>query len=219
MIIQHVALNCIKTGCKELGKKLARTSPNIPIGKDLKYCSELSGQIAKKSKPLPVYSRFCICETHKGEGGLCLLPDFMPKDYLRKEGSDYVFTPHYVLDKLHAAKKGDGTFKIQSLVEKSLKDPDTKGRVMLEACCEDRVTAPGGFYYKLGFRFVHPQYNKECEQWLKMGGKYEDAPFALGRMYLPKENILHCLKYGYTEEEFNKYILPEIKDYIEKLHK
>lgn len=27
------------------------------------------------------------------------------------------------------------------------------------------------------------------------GGKREDAPWAVGVMYLPKENISHCLNY------------------------
>lgn len=35
-----------------------------------------------------------------------------------------------------------------------------------------------------------------CEKWLRNGGKRENAPFVIGQMFLPKENISHCLNYG-----------------------
>ena len=103
--------------------------------------------------------------------------------------------PHYHIDKLWTTGKGSGTNSVQDVVRRSLEDPKTQGRVMLDACCIDDKTAPGGFYYKLGFRFVNENTNKECAKWLAEGGKREDAPFALGMMYLPKENISQCLNY------------------------
>ncbi|MBD5401406.1 hypothetical protein HDR58_01200 [bacterium] len=103
--------------------------------------------------------------------------------------------PHYHLDKLWTTGRGSGTNSVQDLVRKSLQDPKTQGRVMLDACCIDGETAPGGFYYKLGFRFINESVNKECQEWIAKGGKREDAPFAIGIMYLPKENISQCLNY------------------------
>lgn len=103
--------------------------------------------------------------------------------------------PHYHIDKLWTTGKGSGTNSVQDVVRRSLEDPKTQGRVMLDACCIDDKTAPGGFYYKLGFRFINEEMNKECAKWLAEGGKREDAPFATGMMYLPKENISQCLNY------------------------
>lgn len=103
--------------------------------------------------------------------------------------------PHYYLDKLWTTGKSSGTNSVQALVRKSLQDPETQGRVMLDACCIDGETAPGGFYYKLGFRFINQKINDECAKWLAEGGKRENAPWAVGLMYLPKENISHCLNY------------------------
>ena len=108
----------------------------------------------------------------------------------------YETLPIYNIDKLWTKGKWTGTRSIQDVVRKSLADIDTQGRVTLEACCIDDISAPGGFYYKLGFRFSDNEMNKLCEEWLKNGGKKEDAPFAIGQMFLPKENISHCLNYG-----------------------
>lgn len=108
---------------------------------------------------------------------------------------DATWLPHYYLDKLWTTGKSSGTNSVQALVRQSLQDPATQGRVMLDACCIDGETAPGGFYYKLGFRFVNDLTNKECAKWLAEGGKRENAPWAVGLMYLPKENISHCLNY------------------------
>ena len=38
--------------------------------------------------------------------------------------------------------------------------------------------------------------NIKLEEWLKNGGKRENSPFITGTMFLPKENIEQCLKYG-----------------------
>jgi hypothetical protein len=104
--------------------------------------------------------------------------------------------PRYHLDKLWTTGKGSGTRSVQALVRRSLQDVETQGRVTLDACCIDGETAPGGFYYKLGFRFTNPEMNRICKEWIEQGGKRENAPWATGMMYLPKENISKCLNYG-----------------------
>ena len=104
--------------------------------------------------------------------------------------------PHYHIDKLWTGGKGTGTTAVQSVVRKSVHDPNTIGRVTLDACCIDGKTSPAGFYYKLGFRFKDPILNQELETWIQKGGQKENAPHITGIMYLPKENINHCLNYG-----------------------
>ena len=84
--------------------------------------------------------------------------------------------------------------------------------MLIDACCIDGKTAPGGFYYKLGFRFTNPTENEACAKWLAAGGKRENAPFAVGMMYLPRENIEQCLKYGLNSEEIAR-LQPELDFY------
>ena len=107
----------------------------------------------------------------------------------------YVMLPHYHIDKLWSTGKGSGAAAIKNIVRKSLNDDSTGGRVTVDASCIDGKTSPAGFYYKLGFRFVQEDLNTICENWIKSGGKRENAPFATGMMYLPKENINECLNY------------------------
>ena len=104
--------------------------------------------------------------------------------------------PHYHIDKLWTGGKGTGTTAVQTVVRKSINDAKTTGRVTLDACCIDGKTSPAGFYYKLGFRFKDPTLNQELETWIQKGGQKENAPQITGIMYLPKENINHCLNYG-----------------------
>lgn len=107
----------------------------------------------------------------------------------------YAKRAHFKLDKLVSGEKGDGAECIKILVRKSLNCHKTKGRVILNACCIDGKTSPAGFYYKLGFRFNIESWNRELENWLKFDGKPDEAPFLLGNMYLPSENIEKCLNY------------------------
>lgn len=104
--------------------------------------------------------------------------------------------PHYYVDELWSGGKNTGTNAIKNVVLKSLDDPQTQGRVLLEACSIDGKTNPIGFYYKLGFRSVNPDTNADCAKWLAEGGKRKNAPRGCTKMYLPKENIQHCLNYG-----------------------
>lgn len=104
--------------------------------------------------------------------------------------------PHYYIDELWSLGKDTGTNAIKSVVLQSLKDSDTQGRVMLDACCIDGFTSPVGFYYKLGFRATDPSINEKCAKWLSEGGKKETSPQVAATMYLPRENVQHCLNYG-----------------------
>lgn len=169
-------------------------------------------------KPAPV-------QFHKDKGGTIVFGEY-PEDYqkllqrefvpyaperISKFGNkkriipakeahyEYIYTllPHYHIDKLWSTGHGSGSEAVKSIVKKSLNDPETNGRVTVEATCIDGKTAPGGFYYKLGFRFVQNDLNKLCEQWLNDGGQKECAPFVTGMMYLPKENVQHCVDYRY----------------------
>lgn len=104
--------------------------------------------------------------------------------------------PHYNIGELWSKGKNTGTNAIKDVVLQSLNDSETQGRVLLHACSVDGKTSPVGFYYKLGFRSTYPKTNEACAKWLAEGGKMENAPVGYETMYLPKENIQHCLNYG-----------------------
>ncbi len=156
-------------------------------------------EISVKTKPTPVYSKIPVCNNHISAGGICLTPEYTAKEYITTNDGLSTYNPHYYIDKLWASKKGEGTTMVQSVVLRSLEDAKTSGRVMLDATNIDGQTAPGAFYYKLGFRFTNPASNTLCENWISNGGKFQDAPFLSGLMYLPKENIEHCITYGLKE--------------------
>jgi len=101
----------------------------------------------------------------------------------------------YFLAYLWANGKGEGTKFVQEVVKKSMKNPNSNGRVVLEAEMIDGEKSPAGFYYKLGFRFANQKYNRYLEEWNKNGGRKNNAPCITGVMYLPKENIQQCLNY------------------------
>lgn len=101
----------------------------------------------------------------------------------------------YQIDFLLTTGCGSGTNSVQKIVRESLSDSETRGRVALIADCIDGHSYPAGFYYKLGFRFNNERYNSQLAEWLKNGGKRKSAPTMSGVMYLPEENIEHCLNY------------------------
>lgn len=113
----------------------------------------------------------------------------------RWEEDKYIL-PHYHIDKLWSGGKGTGTNAVQTVLRESLENEKTIGRITLDASCIDGKSSPAGFYYKLGFRFNNPVSNQKMEEWIKEGGKRENAPFLTGLMHLPKENIEQCLNYG-----------------------
>jgi len=101
----------------------------------------------------------------------------------------------YIIDSLEAPQryKGAGTKALQNLLEKSLADKDTEGRIVVYANIVDGQTSPAGFFYKLGFRFGHEQKNEIMERWLRE--KTTEFPKITGMMYLPKNHINKLLMY------------------------
>ncbi|MBP3820389.1 hypothetical protein J6G99_01935 [bacterium] len=134
-------------------------------------------------------------------------PSVPAHDEIWKNWSDY-----YLIQKIFGDGQGAGTAYVRGVVLKSLKDNQTRGKVLLEATCIDGKTHPAGFYYKLGFRHTNEQFNIELEKWLKEGGKKENAPWCPGNMYLPRENIMRCLNYGNTTYSLKGKLL--IKGYM-----
>ena len=103
----------------------------------------------------------------------------------------------YKIDNLEAPMRyhGAGTKAIQSVLERSLADKDTEGRIVLNAEITDGKTSPAGFFYKLGFRFVDKSMNEVMEAWLRKNIETE-APTLTGMMYLPKNHINKVMMYG-----------------------
>ena len=103
----------------------------------------------------------------------------------------------YKIDSIEAPQRyqGAGTKAIQSVLERSLEDKDTQGRLVVYAEIIDGETSPAGFFYKLGFRFVDKSMNEQMENWLKKNIETE-APKITGMMYLPKSNITKLKMYG-----------------------
>ncbi len=107
-----------------------------------------------------------------------------------------ILKPSYLILHLESFAKGQGTNAIKKVVKESLQNPQTQGRVTLQADMIDGKTSPAGFYYKLGFRFADDNNNAILAKWLENGGTKENAPKLYGFMYLPKENVEHCLNYS-----------------------
>lgn len=91
--------------------------------------------------------------------------------------------------------KGAGTKAVQLLLERSLADKDTEGRIVVYAEITDNQTSPAGFFYKLGFRFADNAMNEIMDEWLKKKIKAE-SPKLTGMMYLPKSNINKLMMYN-----------------------
>lgn len=183
------------------GKSLLAARPVKINTCGLKYAPHLEKdtfQLCKKNNSLYSSQRGVLSYTHTTKWPWMIEP---PLDYANK---DILY-----IDKLYANGNGQGTKKIQELVRLSLENPKTEGRVALSAeCLNTSKGHPLGFYYKLGFRSTNDKLNKACEQWLLNGGAKELAPgiypypgirqskLLCAKMYLPRENIEHCLNYG-----------------------
>ncbi len=102
----------------------------------------------------------------------------------------------YKIDLIEAPQRyqGAGTKAVKALVERSLADKDTEGRVVVNAEIIDEKTSPAGFFYKLGFRFIDNNQNDKMEAWVREK-TILNAPQLTGMMYLPKENINKLLRY------------------------
>ena len=103
----------------------------------------------------------------------------------------------YKIDSITANQRfhGEGTKAVQSLLEKSLADKDTQGRIVVYAEITDGQTSPAGFFYKLGFRFADKSMNEVMQNWVSKKIK-ADAPLLTGMMYLPKSSVNKLLMYN-----------------------
>lgn len=103
----------------------------------------------------------------------------------------------YKLDSITAPQRynGAGTKAVQALLERSLADKDTEGRIVLYSEMIDGETSPAGFFYKIGFRFVDKSMNDIMDEWLTKKIK-TGAPKLSGMMYLPKNHINKLLMYN-----------------------
>lgn len=103
----------------------------------------------------------------------------------------------YQIDNIVAPQRyhGAGTKALQSLLDRSVSDKDTDGRIIVYADIVDGQTSPAGFFYKLGFRFLDNGMNEVMETWLRKNIK-TDFPKLTGVMYLPKSNINKLMMYG-----------------------
>ena len=101
------------------------------------------------------------------------------------------------IELLRSTGKGTGTRAVKNVVRKSLADPETQGRVTLAAAqIDNKMPHPFLFYYKLGFRSCEDFYNKFGEEGLTIPNTD-----IMTYMYLPKENIKHCLNYKNVADE------------------
>ncbi len=175
---------------------------------------------AVKNDAADTFTRMCECRYSYDPSGFTVFGDFpenyvftdrlwvdakpakysyMLKKMIPEEPAHWSISkrlkPCYFLDYLYSHGKGQGTRAVKDVVMKSLNDTRTQGRVVLQADIIDGKTSPAGFYYKLGFRFANDESNKVMQNWLKTSGRREDSPMETGMMFLPAENIKHCLNY------------------------
>ena len=112
------------------------------------------------------------------------------------ESHDYYIKSCYQIDYISSPirHKGEGTKAVKSLLEKSMTDKDTEGRIIVDVKITDSETSSAGFFYKLGFRFIDRQKNEIMKNWLK-DEKNILPPKTTGLMYLPKEHTQRLLMY------------------------
>ena len=118
-----------------------------------------------------------------------------PADYIYEKSGKHFLRPYFCILCLNSFKKGGGTMAIKNIVKKSLENPLSQGRVIVYSADSIPRQYSAGFYYKLGFRFTDEARNEVMKNWLLSGGEKENSPSVKGLMFLPKENIEHCLNY------------------------
>ena len=103
----------------------------------------------------------------------------------------------YKIDFIESPQRyqGAGTKAVKTVLERSLADKDTQGRIVVNAAIIDGKTSPAGFFYKLGFRFTDKNMNDKMDEWLRQK-TLVNAPKLTGMMYLPKEHINKVMLYG-----------------------
>jgi hypothetical protein len=102
----------------------------------------------------------------------------------------------YVIDYIQSPvhRRGLGTEAIKGLVEKAMFDPKAEGRIVTFSSPVWKESSPAQFFYKLGFRFMDPEANRNIEECIIK--KVPDTPPQIGMMYLPKHNLHKLLRYG-----------------------
>lgn len=112
------------------------------------------------------------------------------------ETNEYYVKSCYMIDFISSPVryKGEGRKAIKSLVEKSVADKDTEGRILVDVKIIDGQTSSAGFFYKLGFRFLDSSKNDMLKNW-EQGQASLISPRITGMMYLPKEAIKRLLMY------------------------
>lgn len=112
------------------------------------------------------------------------------------ETNEYYVKSCYMIDFISSPirYKGEGRKAIKALVEKSVADKDTEGRIIVDVKIIDGQTSAAGFFYKLGFRFLDNQKNNMLKNW-EQGQDSIISPMITGMMYLPKEEIKRLLMY------------------------
>ena len=115
---------------------------------------------------------------------------------LPEDKKEYFLDNCYIIDSISSSVryKGEGRKAIKALVEKTMSEKDTNGRIIVDVKIIDGQTSASGFFYKLGFRFLDAQKNEVMENWI-CGEKTILSPKIVGMMYLPKEAINKLLMY------------------------
>ena len=107
------------------------------------------------------------------------------------------FNNTYIITELESPvpREGAGTEAVQGLVEKSLLDDETNGRVIIyhkQIAPEDTSSM---FFYKLGFRYVEEEQNFIVQD--AIDKNMSEMIIKPAYMYLPKDNIPKLLRYGH----------------------
>lgn len=107
------------------------------------------------------------------------------------ESNEYYVKSCYIIDSIISPvmRKGEGTKAVRNVLEKSLTDKDTDGRLIVNVIILDDEITSAGFFYKLGFRFLNPTHNEIMQKWISNKDNHYMSPKLTGLMYLPKENI------------------------------
>lgn len=107
------------------------------------------------------------------------------------------FNNTYLITELESPipREGAGTEALQGLVEKSLLDDETQGRVIvyLEQIAPEDTSSM--FFYKLGFRYADDDLNSIVHD--AIDKNMSELIIKPAYMYLPKDNIQRLLRYGH----------------------
>ncbi len=160
-----------------------------PDGLPLEYYSSEEGIKHSIIKSVKQYLNFLPDKKQEG--------NFFLSGVIDEEREQKYFNNCYLLANIESPTphEGAGTEAMQSLVEKSMLDDDTGGRVILYMVqLSDEDTSPK-FFYKLGFRYIDEDNNTAMKEFIDKN--IFEFRMPSGYMYLPKENIQKLLRYGH----------------------